>query len=147
TTRAHIQVRMPQAGEFQIYYVRVYRRGAGGWQLASHDTTARAAGPAPSGVFRAGGDVTQPRLLSDVKPQYTSDAMRAKIQGAVFLEVVVNADGTVGDVRVARSLDPLYGLDEACIRAAKMWRFAPGMRDGQPVPVLVTIEMTFALGK
>ena len=50
-----------------------------------------------------------------------------------------------GDVQVVRSLDPTFGLDNEAIKAARQWRFKPGMRLGQPVPVLVTIELTFAL--
>jgi TonB family protein len=44
-----------------------------------------------------------------------------------------------------QSLDTRYGLDEAAVRAASQWRFEPGRRDGKPVPVLITVEMTFAL--
>jgi TonB family protein len=71
--------------------------------------------------------------------------MDAKIQGVVVLDAVVEADGTVGDVTVARSLDAEYGLDEESIKAARQWRFEPGERDGKPVAVLVTVELTFTL--
>lgn len=101
----------------------------------------------PPGVFRAGPGVTIPRILREVRPQYTSDAMRAKIQGSVVLECVVKTDGTVSDVRVIRSLDATYGLDQEAIKAAKQWVFTPGTRNGEPVPVMVSIELTFAIGK
>jgi TonB family protein len=101
----------------------------------------------PPGVFRAGPGVTIPRVLKEVKPQYTADAMRAKIQGSVVLECIVKTDGTVGDVRVIRSLDANYGLDQEAIRAAKQWVFAAGSRNGEPVPVMVSIELTFVIGK
>ena len=84
-------------------------------------------------------------MLREVKPQYTSDAMRAKVQGTVLLECVVRPDGSVGDVQILRSLDGVFGLDQEAIKAAKQWRFAPGTRLGEPVPVLVTIELTFTL--
>ena len=71
--------------------------------------------------------------------------MRAKVQGLVRLEGVVLPDGTVGDVRVIRSLDNVFGLDEEAIKAAKQFRFRPGTRQGQPVAVLVTFEIEFAL--
>ena len=71
--------------------------------------------------------------------------MRAKVQGTVLLECVVQPDGTVGDVQVVRSLDSTFGLDQEAIKAAKQWRFAPGTRLGEPVSVLVTIELTFTL--
>jgi len=97
------------------------------------------------GAYRPGNGVTLPRVLREVKPQYTADAMRAKVQGTVWLECVVNPDGTVGMVEVVRSLDQTFGLDGEAVKAAKQWRFAPGTRFGEPVAVLVTIELTFTL--
>lgn len=97
------------------------------------------------GVYRPGNDVVSPRLIKEVKPNYTGDAMRAKIQGVVTMEAVVNPDGSVGQVQITRSLDSTFGLDQEAIRTVKQWRFAPGTRHGIPVPVLVEIEMTFTL--
>jgi protein TonB len=97
------------------------------------------------GVYRPGNGVTTPRVLREVRPNYTSDAMRAKVQGVVVLECVVRPDGSVGDVHVTRSLDSTFGLDQEAIKAAKAWRFAPGTRMGEPVPVLISIELTFTL--
>ena len=97
------------------------------------------------GVYRPGNDVSQPRLLREVKPQYTADAMRAKIQGTVLLEVVVLPDGTVGEVTVTKSLDPVFGLDAQAIAAAQQWLFAPSTRFGEPVAVLVGLELFFNL--
>jgi len=102
-------------------------------------------GGAGGGAYRPGNGVENPRLLREVKPAYTADAMRAKIQGAVWLECVVLPDGTVGEVRVIRSLDSTFGLDQEAVKAAKQWRFQPGTRFGEPVPVLITIELTFTL--
>jgi protein TonB len=97
------------------------------------------------GVFRPGNGVTVPRVLREVKPAYTAEAMRAKVQGLVLLECVVQADGTIGRVEVVKSLDGTFGLDQEAIKAAKQWRFAPGTRFGEPVAVLVTIELQFTL--
>ena len=97
------------------------------------------------GVYRPGNGVTLPRVLHEERPQYTSDAMRAKVQGTVLLECVVKPDGSVGDVQVIRSLDPTFGLDQQAVVAARKWRFAPGTRLGEAVPVLITIELTFTL--
>jgi protein TonB len=97
------------------------------------------------GTYRPGNGVSYPIKLREVRPQYTSDAMRAKVQGTVLLECVVNKDGTVGNVEIVRSLDPTFGLDQEAVKAAKQWLFKPGMRMGEPVPVLVTIELTFTL--
>jgi periplasmic protein TonB len=97
------------------------------------------------GAYRPGAGITLPRVLREAKPQYTADAMRAKVQGSVTLECIVMPDGSVGDVRVTKSLDPIFGLDQEAIKAAKLWRFSPGMRQGEPVPVIITIELTFTL--
>jgi TonB family protein len=97
------------------------------------------------GAYRPGNGVNLPQPLKEVKPQYTADAMRAKVQGTVLLECVVLPDGSVGSVEVVRSLDSAFGLDQEAIKAAKQWRFRPGTRFGEPVAVLVTIELTFTL--
>jgi len=97
------------------------------------------------GAYRPGSGIELPRLLREVKPQYTADAMRAKIQGTAVLDCVVTPEGTVGECQIARSLDSSFGLDQEAVKAAKQWRFVPGKRMGQPVPVLVTIELTFTL--
>lgn len=97
------------------------------------------------GAYRPGAGITLPTVVKEVKPAYTADAMRAKVQGAVWLECIVMPDGSVGEVKVTRSLDPIFGLDQEAIKAAKMWRFKPGMRQGEPVPVIITIELTFTL--
>ena len=86
-----------------------------------------------------------PQALREVSPRYTAEAMRAKVQGVVWVEAVVLPDGTVGDTKVVRSLDRNFGLDEEAIKAARQWRFRPGTRFGEPVAVLVTIELTFTL--
>jgi len=100
------------------------------------------------GVARGGEfGLTLPKVLSDVKPSYTAEAMKAGIRGAVGMEVLVLASGGVGDVRVVKSLDPTHGLDAEAVKCMKQWRFAPGARDGKPVPVVVKVEMTFTLRK
>lgn len=97
------------------------------------------------GAYRPGSGVSAPTLVSQVKPQYTTEAMRAKIQGKVWLEVVVMPDGRPGEIKIARSLDRTFGLDEEAIKAMRQWRFRPGVRQGSPVPVVVTVEMEFSL--
>jgi len=107
-------------------------------------------GPGGSGggdALEPGNGVTTPQLIVDVKPQYTVDAMRAKLQGVVELEAVVLPDGSVDPrrIRITRSLDRALGLDDQAIVAVRQWRFRPGMLRGRPVPVRVIIELTFTL--
>jgi TonB family protein len=97
------------------------------------------------GPYRPGNGVDPPILVKEVKPQYTPDAMRAKIQGSVWLECVVVPEGMCTDIQIVRSLDPVFGLDQEAVKAAKQWRFIPGKKQNQAVPVLVTIELNFAL--
>jgi TonB family protein len=97
----------------------------------------------PPGVYRIGGGVSVPVVVSKRNPWYTPEARIAHIQGTVLLRMVIGADGIPRDVVVARSLDP--GLDREAITAVKAWRFRPGMKDGKPVAVLVTVEVSFRL--
>jgi TonB family protein len=97
------------------------------------------------GVYRPGNGVEIPKLVHEVKPQYTAEAMRAKVQGVVWVDAVVLPDGSVGQVSVTKSLDSTFGLDQEALKAAKQWKFVPGRRFGQPVSVLVSIELTFTL--
>ena len=91
--------------------------------------------------------VTLPRVVTEVKPEYTAAAMQAKIQGTVWMTAVVLASGDVGEVAVVKSLDTEHGLDRQAVEATRQWKFEPGTREGKPVPVEVTIEMTFTLKK
>jgi protein TonB len=91
------------------------------------------------------GSVRPPTVVRNVRPQYTTEAMRARIQGAVLVAAIVEADGTVRDARVVRSLDPVFGLDQSALRAARDWLFRPATMDGKPVALAVTIELVFSL--
>lgn len=89
--------------------------------------------------------IVLPKVVHEVKPEYTREAMEARIQGSIFMSVVVLASGEVGDVTVTQSLDKEYGLDQQAVDAARQWTFEPGTRKGKPVPVEVEIEMRFTL--
>ncbi len=97
------------------------------------------------GFYRPGNGVELPKVLHKVKPNYTAGAMRAKVQGTVLLECIVLPNGSVGSIQIKRSLDRNFGLDQEAMKAARQWRFVPGTRLGEPVPVLISIELTFSL--
>ena len=102
----------------------------------------------PPGVFRPGIDVTLPKQVKNVYPRFPPDAVQARVQGLVGMEAVVLPDGTVGEVRVVRSLDKRYGVDDEAVKALKQWQFTPGTnKGGISVPVVVEVEMTFSVGK
>jgi protein TonB len=97
------------------------------------------------GPRNTGNPASSPELISQVRPNYTSPAMQARVEGLVVMDAVVLPDGTVGDVKIVRSLDRTFGLDEEAIKAVKQWRFRPGRRAGDPIAMLVSVEMMFEL--
>ena len=92
---------------------------------------------------RPGKDVTMPRLVREVKPNYPESVKKEGIQGIVMLNAVVKKDGTVGDVTVKKPLHP--ELDEEAVKAMKQWEFKPGTKEGKPVDVAVDVELTFTI--
>jgi len=82
-------------------------------------------GPAPpeqgQAVFRVGEGVTVPRVLRQEKPSYTPQAMKARIEGTVLVECVIEPDGSVSKAVLVRSLDDQFGLDDEALRAARLW--------------------------
>ena len=95
------------------------------------------------GAYRIGGGVSPPSVLSKVEPEYSEEARKAKWQGTVVLQLVVDEHGLPQQMKVTRSLG--LGLDQKAIEAVGKWRFKPGMKDGKPVPVIATIEVNFRL--
>ncbi len=98
-----------------------------------------------SDTYRSGSGIENPKIRRNPRPNYTRAAKDAHIQGVVGLEMVVLADGKVGEVRITRSLDSKYGLDQEAIRTVKNWRFQPARKDGKPVAVWVDVELSFTL--
>ena len=89
--------------------------------------------------------VALPQVVKQVAAQYTREAMQQMIEGDVVLAVVVKDDGSVGDVQVKESLDAVYGLDAAAVKAMKEWQFKPGTKDGKPANVRIDVKMRFTL--
>lgn len=97
----------------------------------------------PEGLFRVGGDVKAPVVISRVEPVYPEDARKARVSGIVILEAIID---TNGNVRHARVLKPLpFGLDQAALDAVRQWKFKPGTHMGQPVDVLFNLTINFML--
>jgi len=95
------------------------------------------------GAFKVGGGVTAPALLYKVEPEYSEEARKAKFQGTVILNVVVDASGKAINPQIVRSLG--LGLDEKAVEAVRKWKFKPGYKDGKPVAVIAQIEVNFRL--
>jgi periplasmic protein TonB len=95
------------------------------------------------GVYQPGAGIDPPTLIKEVRPIYTDEARRQRIQGDVVLEIVVRSDGSVGSIRVRHSLGG--GLDQRAIEAVRQWRFNPARRHGTPVDVAVEVAVEFKL--
>lgn len=98
--------------------------------------------PPPPGPVRIGGLIREPRKIVDVRPVYPSVARAAQIQGKVILEAIIDEQGNVDQLRVLQSY-PF--LDAAAMDAVSKWRYSPTQLNGVPVPVLMTITITFRL--
>jgi protein TonB len=95
------------------------------------------------GPYRPGSGIEPPRLLREVKAEYTEDARRRGVTGDVELEIVVTRDGGVSEVRLVKGLGA--GLDDRAVAAVRQWRFAPARRKGVPVDVIVEVAVEFTL--
>lgn len=95
------------------------------------------------GPYRPGAGITPPAILREVKPDYTEEARRRRVEGDVVVEVIVRRDGSVGTIKLIQSLGA--GLDERAMDAVRQWRFSPAHRYGEPVDVVVEVAVEFKL--
>ena len=106
------------------------------------------AGPGRDGgyggdTFMVGGEVSAPVAIYSPEPAYSEEARKAKFQGIVLLWIVVDAQGIVRNVQIAKHLG--MGLDEEAVKTVGTWKFRPAMRQGVAVPVQVQVEVSFRL--
>jgi len=90
--------------------------------------------------LRIGGQIKPPLKIKDVKPVYPAIAQSARVAGVVTIEATIGPDGKVIDAKVVRSI-PL--LDQAALDAVRQWEYTPTLLNGVPVPILVTVTITF----
>ena len=88
-------------------------------------------------------NLEMPKVLNQGTPPYTDQAIRARIQGIVILEVVIGVDGKNEPIRILKGLG--YGLDESAIDEVRRWVFKPAQLNGKPVPFSATVEVQFNL--
>lgn len=106
-------------------------------------------GPGSDGGFGDGpfqccaGGISEPIAIYFPEPAYSEEARKAKFSGIVLLWIVVDAQGIVRDVRIARHLG--MGLDEEAEKTVRTWKFKPALRNNVPVPVQVQVEVSFRL--
>jgi TonB family protein len=86
---------------------------------------------------------TPPRVIHTVRPEYTKEALDAKLQGTVVLSALVAVDGLPSEIKLVRELG--RGLNEKAIECLRQCRFSPGLSRGEPIPVKVTVEIEFRI--
>jgi TonB family protein len=101
--------------------------------------------PDANGVYRGGPGITPPKVLSKKEPQYTEEARKAMVNGRAVLDLVVGDDGIPTNIKVVRGREVGFGLDENAIESVSSWRFEPARKNGEPVKMYATIEVSFAL--
>jgi protein TonB len=100
---------------------------------------------APDAFAPCDANTRPPTVVREVKPKYTAGALGDQVAGTVLILAVVNPDGSVGDMTVRQSVRP--DLDREALLAVRGWRFKPATHQGEPVPMTVTMEMTFTIRK
>jgi TonB family protein len=97
--------------------------------------------------LRVGGAITQPNLISQVKPQYPAAARASGIEGFVQLQAIIGKDGVIVGLQVdpngTGTVDPEFV--RAAMDAVRLWRYRPGMLNGSPIEVATTITVNFSL--
>jgi protein TonB len=93
-------------------------------------------------TLRVGGNVRVPTKVRDARPFYPPDAMDAKVQGVVVMDIRIDEQGRVSDAAILRSI-PM--LDQAALDAVKQWEFTPTLLNGAPIPVIATVTINFTL--
>jgi TonB family protein len=118
--------------------------GVAGVATVSALPRSRAAAPQGGTIYTAKDPGVQlPTVTYKVSPNYPPDAQARKVQGIVELECVVTTAGVTEGVQVVKAVDD--DLDRAAVEALLQWRFNPGTKDGEPVPVQVHITINFTL--
>lgn len=92
---------------------------------------------------KVGGHVSAPHVNYDPDPGYSEAARAAKYQSNLTLWLVVDREGRPTHIRVSRPAG--MGLDEKAVAAVQQWTFDPAKKDGEPVSVMIRVEVNFRL--
>jgi TonB family protein len=104
---------------------------------------AKGRGPGSHATLASPEQALPPTIVESTPAPYTEAALARKIEGTVVLMVLVRRDGSVGAASVSRGLEA--SLDESALRTVKEWKFAPAMRQGRTVEVVLEVEVSFRL--
>ena len=107
-----------------------------------------------SGIYKAGGAVTPPKVTFSAEPTYSQKARAKRLEGFCTIGLIVDGHGNPQNIRVIKSLaeglsdderSAALSLDEKAIKAVRKYRFEPSMLHGRPVPVHISVEVHFQI--
>jgi len=93
-------------------------------------------------------NMTPPKLIQQVNPEYPTLAKKAGVEGTVLLRLVIGTDGRVQKAEVLTVLPPKskgIGLEDEAIKAVMQWKFSPALSAGKPVKVYYNVPVKFVL--
>ena len=108
--------------------------------LALTTTLMFAPADAPGAVYSS---LERPIPVNLVQAAYPDDARQAKVEGTAEVAIEIDATGQVSQARLIKAPTPSMG--DAAVTALKASKFRPGTKDGQPIPVSVTMSIRFKL--
>jgi TonB family protein len=89
-------------------------------------------------------EITPPKLLKRVEPQFPPGAKAFAVDGVLIVQVVIEASGRVSSPLILKAL-PAPTLSYAALEAVKRWRFQPAKIRGEPSPVLFNLTVNYKL--
>ena len=99
--------------------------------------------PLVASTQKVGHGVSAPSALTTPDPTYSEAARFAAYQGTTVLWIIVTPDGHASDIKIAHAIG--LGLDDKAVESVSSWTFRPGLRNRQPVPVQINVEVNFRL--
>ena len=100
-----------------------------------------AIGPDAAGPLPIANGVKAPTVIRRVEPIYPMVALRARMNGSVVLQCIIDKSGTIRDVHVMSST--FAAFEQPAIDAVQQWLFAPGTLKGQPVDTIFELTVKF----
>ncbi len=100
-------------------------------------------GPTGQGPMWIEGEVQPPEKVFAPQPRYTEEARKARVQGVVILQAVIDSLGNVTEVEVVKGLPE--GLDQSAVDTVRTWKYRPAVHEGQPVAVYMNLTISFSL--
>jgi TonB family protein len=128
---------------FATWIDEVEKRKEGRLSAAANNCSTSPKTGTSSGLTKNDSTILIPRAISTPDPDYPPTERKAKHAGNVVVQVLVNVDGSVGQVSVKHGMNPK--LDQSALDAIKKWKFAPARLVGVPIPALVDVEVGFYL--